>query len=308
MGVELSIIVPVYNVEKYLHQCVDSILNQTFKDFELILVDDGSPDNCGVICDEYARKDKRVKVIHQKNRGLSAARNTGLRCASGGYICFVDSDDYVDKRMYEKMLCVLKSTGADMVKCGFKVFEENKIIREKKFLFLGNTKLITATDKSGLVSLALKSVKFIVVWNAVYTKALAMKVIYPEGLVGEDEYASRVYLFNSQKVALIKESLYFYRHNLSGLSKNTAINKRPLDNIICLALSHEYLVQHGFENSSVCHKLRKKIAKGIYGLVKQKHFKITIDEKFYCFVKRHLNFVAAFKLTKFRAKGKFGVR
>ena len=89
----LSIIVPVYKVEKYIHKCVDSILNQTFTDYELILVDDGSPDNCGKICDEYAKKDSRVKVIHKKNGGQSSARNKGLDHAKGNYISFIDSDD-----------------------------------------------------------------------------------------------------------------------------------------------------------------------------------------------------------------------
>ena len=87
---KVSVIVPVYNVEKYLHKCLDSIINQTYRNLEIILVDDGSPDNCGAICDEYAQKDSRIKVIHQKNGGLSAARNTGLDCAVGEYISFVD--------------------------------------------------------------------------------------------------------------------------------------------------------------------------------------------------------------------------
>ena len=100
----ISVIVPVYNVEKYIHRCVDSILNQTFTDFELILVDDGSPDNCGAICDEYAAKDSRVRVIHQENGGLSAARNAGIDAAVGKYIMFCDSDDYVSAQWCEIML------------------------------------------------------------------------------------------------------------------------------------------------------------------------------------------------------------
>ena len=98
---QISVIVPVYSAEKYLHRCVDSILAQTFTDFELILVDDGSPDNCGAICDEYARKDSRVHVIHQENQGQAAARNYGIEAATGEWVCFIDSDDEVHAQMLE---------------------------------------------------------------------------------------------------------------------------------------------------------------------------------------------------------------
>ena len=118
---KVSVIVPVYNVEKYLNRCIDSILNQKFTDFELILVDDGSPDNCGVICDEYAENDSRVRVVHKENGGVSAARNSGIEVANGEYIMFVDSDDYIDSRMLEDML---KYDSSDIVFSGLKYINE----------------------------------------------------------------------------------------------------------------------------------------------------------------------------------------
>ena len=114
---KISIIVPIYNVEKYLDKCVSSILNQTFTDFELLLVDDGSPDRCGEMCDEYAKKDSRVKVIHRKNGGLSAARNSGIDAACGKYIGFIDSDDYIEENMYEHLYDVITKYDADIA-CG----------------------------------------------------------------------------------------------------------------------------------------------------------------------------------------------
>ena len=114
---QISVIVPVYKVEQYLKRCVDSILHQTFSDLEVILVDDGSPDNCPAMCDKYAGTDSRVKVIHQKNAGVSAARNAGLSVASGEYITFVDSDDFIDPQMYEKMLAVAEKYDCDVVMC-----------------------------------------------------------------------------------------------------------------------------------------------------------------------------------------------
>ena len=111
----LSVIVPVYKVEKYIHNCVESILKQTFSDFEVILVDDGSPDRCGEICDSYAFLDKRIKVIHQSNGGLSAARNKGIEIAQGEIIGFVDSDDEISADMYEKMLQYLDDNQLDIV-------------------------------------------------------------------------------------------------------------------------------------------------------------------------------------------------
>lgn len=115
----LSIIVPVYNVEHYLPKCIDSILAQTFSDFELILINDGSPDTCPLICDEYAAKDERIRVIHQQNAGVSVARNCGLDIARGKYIAFVDSDDYLDSSCYERMLTSMERNDCEMAICGF---------------------------------------------------------------------------------------------------------------------------------------------------------------------------------------------
>ena len=121
----ISIIVPIYNVEKYLSKCIDSILAQTYNDIEVILVDDGSPDNCPMICDEYAQKDNRVIVIHQKNAGVSAARNAGLKAAHGEYIGFVDPDDWISSSMYQEMITALERENADLAICGYDYYDEN---------------------------------------------------------------------------------------------------------------------------------------------------------------------------------------
>ena len=119
---KISIIVPVYQAEPYLRKCLDSIVNQTHKNLEIILIDDGSPDNCGAICDEYAEKDSRIVVIHQRNAGVSAARNAGLLAATGAYIGFIDSDDYVDHDLYEHLLQTIERYDANIAQCGI-IFE-----------------------------------------------------------------------------------------------------------------------------------------------------------------------------------------
>jgi len=113
----ISVIVPVYKVEQYLRQCIESILNQTYQDLEILLIDDGSPDRCGIICEEYAKKDPRIKVFHTENHGLSAARNVGLQIAKGEYIGFVDSDDWIEPDMYEILLRRLEETDTDISVC-----------------------------------------------------------------------------------------------------------------------------------------------------------------------------------------------
>ena len=122
---KISVIVPVYNVEQYVGECIESILNQSFYDIELILINDGSKDNSGFICDEYAKKDNRIKVIHKKNEGVSIARNIGIKNASGKYIAFVDSDDLVDKEIYTTMLQAIEESGSDLVMCRYeKVYSD----------------------------------------------------------------------------------------------------------------------------------------------------------------------------------------
>ena len=122
----ISVIVPIYNVEKYINRCIDSIIEQTYTNLEIILVDDGSTDNSGSICDEYAKKDNRIKVIHKENGGVSSARNVGLDTAIGQYITFVDSDDYIEKKYCEILLKTLKKQKADCVACGYNRIYKNK--------------------------------------------------------------------------------------------------------------------------------------------------------------------------------------
>ncbi|MBA6153572.1 glycosyltransferase family 2 protein [Gelidibacter maritimus] len=117
MKPKISVIVPVYNVEQFLSKCIDSIINQTYENLEIILVNDGSPDNCGFICDEYGKKDNRIKVIHQKNKGLSGARNSGLEIASGDYIGFIDSDDWIHEKMYDTLITQLLLHQCDLTNC-----------------------------------------------------------------------------------------------------------------------------------------------------------------------------------------------
>ena len=122
---EISVIVPVYKVEKYLNECIDSILAQTFTDFEVILVDDGSPDNCPAMCDAAAERDERVRVIHKANGGVSTARNAGLAAARGNWVGFVDSDDVIDKTYLEKLYCAGKQSGAEIVACNLLFMRED---------------------------------------------------------------------------------------------------------------------------------------------------------------------------------------
>ena len=123
---KISIIVPIFNIEKYLSRCLDSILEQTYKNLEVILVDDGSVDNSGMIADKYARKDQRIKVIHQVNQGVSAARNTGIDLATGDYIGFVDGDDYIEPDMYEILMRIIEEQQVDIAHCGYQMVYPSK--------------------------------------------------------------------------------------------------------------------------------------------------------------------------------------
>ena len=283
---DLSIIIPVYNVENYIHQCIDSILNQTFTNFELILVDDGSPDNCGKVCDEYAKKDKRIKVIHRENGGISAARNTGLQYAIGKYIAFVDSDDYVSTTMYETLIDVSRKTGADIVKCGYCEFVDNEVTGKKAF---EEVKVMNNNDGQTLLRLYYEGVLYIVVWNSIYSSDLAKSVTYPEGYINEDNYASPMYLHLCKKIAVIPDTLYYYRQNYNGLSKMEAPNKKPLDKVVCYSMLHEKLCEYGLKDSWFCKKLRKRIVKYIYDLVKHKRFKLHLGQNFYLFMLNNLS-------------------
>ena len=132
---EVSIIVPVFNTEKYISRCIDSILTQTFTNFECILIDDGSTDKSWNICKHYSQSDKRVVLVHQENSGVSATRNKGIEMARGKYVCFVDSDDYIDKNMYEELVSAINRSNTDVVCCGYIENEKIRALGNEDFIF-----------------------------------------------------------------------------------------------------------------------------------------------------------------------------
>ncbi len=208
---KLSIIVPIYNVEPYLHRCVDSILSQTFTDLELILVDDGSPDNCPSICDEYARNDSRVKVIHKKNGGLSDARNAGLDIARGEYIGFVDSDDFIHPRMYEVMLRFVESLSADMVGCEFcRFFEGEKTnfqeisVDDIDFACIDKLPLLASFYPENVYRISST------VCNKLYKSTVFESIRFPVGSYYEDSYIFLNTLDVCERVVTLSEPLYYY--------------------------------------------------------------------------------------------------
>lgn len=202
----ISVIVPIYNVEQYLEKCICSILNQTYENIELILVDDGSTDSCGKICDSYVLRDNRVKTIHKTNGGLSSARNAGIDEAQGGYLSFIDSDDYIEQEFLESLLHQMLEKDSDICECGFYRFKNGCLVPERLFQ---HSELDNETAVRRLFSPPYES--FMMTWNKLYKKELFTHIRFPEGKLHEDEFTTYKLIFESKKIAYVNERLYIYR-------------------------------------------------------------------------------------------------
>lgn len=219
---KISIIVPVYKVEPYLRKCVDSVLAQTFTDFELILVDDGSPDNCPSICDEYAKIDNRVVVIHQNNGGLSAARNAGIDWSFANsdseWITFIDSDDWVHPSYLESLIHAATTHNVEISVCGFLAIEGNATSESNS-----ETESALYNSESFFVH---KRVNAIVAWGKLYSKLCFNNIRFPVGKIHEDEYVTYRILFLYDSIAFIADPLYFYRKNHGSITNSDWSIKR----------------------------------------------------------------------------------
>ncbi|MGN0264570.1 MAG: glycosyltransferase [Oliverpabstia sp.] len=223
---EVSIIVPVYQVEKYIRQCVDSILAQTFTDFELILVDDGSKDMSGQICDEYAGMDERVKVIHKENGGAADTRNRGMEQAIGNYFMFVDSDDYIAPTMVECLYKNILNENADIAACNYLYLFEND--RKKDFVTNAKSEVLTGTE----IFYDRKNERnygfWTVVWNKLMKRETVGKIRFRSGKYYEDEFwANEIYQMDI-KIVTVPECLYYYRQHENSTMRQKKI-ARSLD-------------------------------------------------------------------------------
>lgn len=206
----ISVIVPIYKVEEYLERCINSILDQTYKNLDIILVDDGSPDECPNICEEYAKKDDRIKVIHKKNGGLSDARNYGINIAIGQYISFVDSDDYIDKNMYQDMINELRKNNADIVSCAINNVYSDRIESSQIEEIIYDT-------ESALKNLILGRNLDQTVWNKLYKKDVINGILFEKGKINEDDFWTYQVFANSKKIITVNKPLYNYIHRESSI-------------------------------------------------------------------------------------------
>ena len=209
----LSVVIPIYNVEKYLDQCIKSVVNQTYQNLEIILVDDGSPDRCPEICDIWKEKDKRITVIHKQNGGLSDARNHGIQVATGEYIAFVDSDDFIEPDMYEVMIQAADRTGADIATCGRFLYNE-KILEMKHTspdeILLQPVDAIKELLCGGLVEES--------AWDKIYKKDFFDTVKFPIGQINEDLPIMPLLFEQAKTIVCTGKPFYYYRVNENGIT------------------------------------------------------------------------------------------
>lgn len=220
MKPKLSVIVPVYNVERYLHRCIDSILNQTFKDFELILINDGSTDKSGTICDYYKLKDTRVRVIHKQNNGVSISRNLGLKKSKGEFISFIDSDDYINKYMFESLINIITSENADIACCSFKRVEAN--VEQCSNNNINHIKIYTAEKAlEDYLSYKCEQEKHLhtVLWNKIYKRELFDNIEFPSNKIFEDGYVMYKLLGKSNKIVFLDSIYYYYVQRPKSIMK-----------------------------------------------------------------------------------------
>ncbi len=235
----ISVIVPIYKVEAYLPRCIDSILNQTFPDFELILVDDGSPDHCHVICDEYAKKNARIHVIHQQNNGLAAARNAGIDWvfanSKSDYLAFIDSDDWVHPFFLEWLYNAAKNGNTDISVCNYEIVNTENCMPQYDCF---NYKMCDALD-----FYATKGPLGVIACNKLYCNDLFRDIRFPVGELHEDEFITYKLMFESKKIAYINQPLYYYFQNPKSIMHTFSL--KHLVYIDVVKEQYQFLQKHG---------------------------------------------------------------
>lgn len=240
----ISIIVPIYNVEKYLTRCVDSLINQSYKELEIILVDDGSPDNCGDICDKYVREDTRIKVIHKENGGLSDARNAGLDMLTGNYVMFVDSDDWISRDLCEVLLKECKINNADISACFFRSVNEDELFVEDSVRTSYDTKLLTKDEALEIIIFNTDIKENCPVaqmaWGKLYVAELFRSIRFPYGKLHEDEFTTYKVVDKANRCVSIVSPKYFYLKRTNSIMGAAKGIKSYLHSIEAFEERYEY--------------------------------------------------------------------
>lgn len=240
---KVSIIVPIYKVEKYIHQCVESILNQTYTHLEIILVDDGSPDSCGIIADELKDRDTRIKVIHKENGGLSDARNAGMEKATGEFTMFVDSDDWLDPNMIENMVYHGIASEADIVQSGFYYAYEDKLLIDNRY-YQEDEPAVTLDNKRLMYELVKNEKVKNFAWGKLYQTKLIKKIPFTKGVLFEDVFWAHHVMHHVDSYLMIHQPFYYYRQREDSIV--AAYTPRNLDMIKGLKSRHRF-IEHSYQ-------------------------------------------------------------
>lgn len=236
----ISIIVPIYKVENYIHKCIDSLVNQTYKNIEIILVDDGSPDNCGKICDKYASKDERIKVIHKENGGLSAARNDGMDFCTGEYVTFVDSDDYISYSFCEDLMNAIDENDVDIAICNVKRFTDGEEVKEEKIKI--ETKIYNSEET--IYNLISVGDYYDCAWGKIYSRKVLEGIYFPVGRIYEDSATTYKLYHRANKVAVINAKHYYYlTKRADSIVGSTYTKKKQTDNYLMIEERNKYLLK-----------------------------------------------------------------
>ncbi len=255
---EISVIVPVYKVEGFLHRCVDSILCQSFQNFELILVDDGSPDRCGAICDAYSEKDSRIHVIHQQNGGLSAARNAGIDWvfanSDSRWFAFVDSDDWVHPDFLQQLYRAAEQTLCKISACGFYSTSGSALPEEQDWS-------VIALSADDYYCGNFHDSATVTAWNKLYNRSLFQSLRFPIGKLHEDEFTTYLALYQAGKIGVTPAKLYAYYQNPEGITRSEW-NPRRLDALEAFEAQIRFAQEQ--ENVRLLHKTAEQYIYGIY--------------------------------------------
>lgn len=272
MNPRISIIVPVYKVEAYLNKCIDSILNQTFEDFELILVNDGSPDKCGEICEDYAKKDSRIRVFHKENGGQATARNFGIDVARGEYIGFVDSDDYIEPEMYEVLYNMCINDNCDMVNCSSKIYFNNKIKVN------GNGEKVIHSKKEAMRVVIEGLLYDECLWSKLIKKSVLKDLRMPVGIVYEDTAFVYKIVDKCERIGYIGIPMYNYIKREDS-TMDRAVKEIRTDAILVYKEMYEFVKNKYPDIADIVRlKLSNTCISIMNTIIKQDEFNIYINK------------------------------